>query len=452
VSDRLHDAAVVGGGMAGLACATALAGLGWRVCVIEARAILGGRACSWRDERLGCEVDNGPHLFAGAYREVATLLGRLGMADRLRRTPRLRVPLREAGGRTAVLEWGAAPGVLGLSQGFTRFRVLAATDRARLLAVPLAAWREETGSDAPLGAWLEGLGQTPLARRWLWDPMAKAIFNEEPDRLSARLFATVVRRLFLGGAAGAALSYATGGLSRLYAEPAAAYLEARGSRVRRAVAARAARPAGDAWEIHVDEGEPVRARTVCLAVPPTRALGLLAEGGLRAPAALEAAARLPGAPLITVHLRLAGNEPRLAEPFVGFVDSDFAWCFDRTALGGAEGPGRQLSLVAPGARALLGQRAEAIADAAIDALAAHTGALAERAVTARRVVKEPRAAPSLTPEAAGARPAVRTDHPGLVLAGDWTDTGLPATLEGAAQSGHAAARALHRRLGGTRPW
>jgi squalene-associated FAD-dependent desaturase len=451
VSDAGYDVAVVGGGMSGLAGATALAELGWRVGVIEARAALGGRATSRRDERLGCEVDNGPHLFAGAYREVAALLGRLGTADRLRRAPRLRVPLRESGGRSAVLEWGAAPGVLGLSQGFARFRVLSAADRARLLAVPLAAGHDETESDGPLGAWLDRLGQTPAARRWLWDPMAKAVFNEDPARLSARLFATVVRRLFLGGAPAAALAHPVGGLSHLYAEPAAAYLEARASRVLRGVGARAVRPAGDGWEIHLDEGEPIRARTVCLAVPPERALALLSAGGQSAPPALAAAAGVTYAPLISVHLRFEGDAPLLDEPFAGFVDGDFAWCFDRTALGGAGGPGRQVSLVAPGARALLELTAEQIAAAARAALGAHTGAAGARAVTAARVVKEPHAAPSLTPEAARARPATRTEIPGLVLAGDWTDTGLPATLEGAAQSGHAAARTLHRRLCGGRP-
>ena len=446
------DVAVVGGGVAGLACATALAALGWRVCVLEARTVLGGRASSWADERLGCEVDNGPHLFAGAYREISALLARLGTADRLRPAPRLRVPLRAAGGPGAVLEWGAAPGVLGLSQGFARFGALGAADRARLLAVPLAAWHEGDAPDVPLGEWLTRLGQTPAARRWLWDPMAKAVFNEEPDRLSARLFATVVRRLFLGGARAAALAHAGCGLSRLYAEPAAAYLAARGSQVRRAARAVAAVPAAQGWEIHLAEGDPVPARAVCLAVPPARALALFGGAGQPAPAPLAAAARMPHAPLVSVHLRLAGDAPLFAEPFLGFVDGDFAWCFDRTALAGVPGPGRHVSLVAPGARALLARAAAEIVAAAHAALAAHAPAAADRAVTAARVVKEPHAAPSLTPEVARNRPPARTGLPGLVLAGDWTDTGLPATLEGAAQSGHAAARLLHRGLAGAPAW
>jgi zeta-carotene desaturase len=106
-----------------------------------------------------------------------------------------------------------------------------------------------------------------------------------------------------------------------------------------------------------------------------------------------------------------------------------------------------VSLVAPGARALLAATADELATAARTVLAAHAPAAARRAVTAARVVKEPHAAPSLTPEAARARPTSTTDVPGLVLAGDWTATGLPATLEGAAQSGHAAARALLAPLG-----
>ena len=141
----------------------------------------------------------------------------------------------------------------------------------------------------------------------------------------------------------------------------------------------------------------------------------------------------------------------LEEPFVGFVDSEFAWCFDRSALVGGSAPGRHLVLVAPGSRDLAQWPAWRLTREALRALEAHAPAAARRAVLDSRVIKEPRAAPSLTPEVARARPSPTTPIPGLGLAGDWTDTGLPATLEGAAQSGHAAAAALDRYLASLPP-
>jgi len=436
---------IVGAGMSGLACATRLAELGWRVAVLEARTVLGGRASSWVDRRVGEEIDNGPHLFAGAYREVARLLARVGAGARLRSPGRLRVPLWSEDGRRAVLEWKARSGLAGLGLGFARFSPLSHGARVRLLSVVSAARLERGEPDRPLGQWLDLLGQGREARRWLWDPLARAVFNDEPDGLSARLFAGVVRRLFLEGPAAAALAHATVGLSQVYAEPSATYLAERRSRVFRGTAARWVASLDPGFEVPLEKGA-VRARSVCLAVPADRACSLLGDSAASRVQGLAEAARAPHAPLVSVNLWLEGDAPAVEEPFVGFPDSEFAWCFDRTALVGGTGARRHVALVAPGARGLLERRAEELVAEARAVLDAHAPASAHRALVASRVVKEPMAAPSLTPAVAATRPEAATKIPGLALAGDWTETGLPATLEGAAWSGHRAAHALHRYL------
>ena len=166
-------------------------------------------------------------------------------------------------------------------------------------------------------------------------------------------------------------------------------------------------------------------------------------------AAFEPASRFPHAPLTTVHLWYEGAEPVIDEPFVGFVDSPFAWCFDRTALtDDAPATPRHVSLVAPADRSLLEHNAEELAGLARQTLSRYAGRPVDRGVVAHRVVKEPHAALSLTPEVEAARPSGRTRHPGLWLAGDWIATGLPATMESAATSGHRAADELEAYLRG----
>jgi predicted NAD/FAD-dependent oxidoreductase len=271
--------------------------------------------------------------------------------------------------------------------------------------------------------------------------MARAVFNEEPSILSARLFAGVLRRLFGDGSRAAALMRPAVGLSRLYVDPAVTYLSARGGELHSSWPVERVRADSGGFTIE-GRSQSVVMRTVCLAVPAEQAARLLGpECTDRIPHLADAAA-VDSAPLTTVHLWLEGATPALAEPFVGFVDGDFAWAFDA----GAHGAFRQIALVAPGSRALAAEPSHRIIRQARQTLAAHEPLLAERGLHDARVVKEPHAAPSLTPEAARARPGAETSVPGLALAGDWTDTGLPATLEGAAMSGHRAAAALDRYL------
>jgi zeta-carotene desaturase len=436
------DVLVVGGGVAGLACATRLAELGRRVTLVDAHGHLGGRAASWVDPRVGAEIDNGPHLLAGAYHELFLFLERIGAEPRWRDPARLRVPLWSAEPRRRhVLAWRQAPGKLGLALGFAGFGALSAGDSLRALAVVSAAPEAEHAPDRPLADWLRSLGQSAEARRWLWHPMAQAVFNEEPSILSTRLFAIVVRRLFGEGARTAALLRPAVGLSRLYVEPASAYLARQRAEVR------------TSWPVESVRGTSVEgragslgARALCLAVPAATAARLLGPEQVAAIPHLADAARTAQAPLTTVHLWYEGAEPGLGESFAGFVDGDFAWAFDQGVV-----PGRalrQLALVAPGSRSLADLPSHRLVRHARHALEAHEPAFAGRALHDARVVKEPHAAPSLTPEAARARPSIETPIPGLAIAGDWTDTSLPATLESAAWSGHRAAETLDRYLAG----
>lgn len=437
------DVLVVGGGVAGLSCATRLAERGRRVVLVEARGRLGGRAASWVDPRMNAEIDNGPHLLAGTYRELRSFFRRLAV-DPWHGAERLRVALWSASPRRRhVLAWRRAPGRLGLALGFAQFGALSPGDALRALSVVRAAPEAEQTSDRPLADWLASLGQSAESRRWLWDPMARAVFNEEPAILSSRLFAMVVRRLLGEDARSAALLRPPVGLSRLYAEPAATYLSQRGSEVLTSWPVESVRCEADRFLLEGRSGV-VAARALCLAIPAEPTVRLLGTDRAAHIPRLADAARAEQAPLTTVHLWYQGVEAGLGEPFVGFVDEEFAWAFDQGPVPGR--PLRQLALVAPGSRELAGLTAPRLVRLARHVLDAHEPSFAQRTLHDARVVKEPHAAPSLTPEAARSRPAVETPIPGLVLAGDWVDTGLPATLESAAWSGNRAADVLDSAL------
>jgi len=434
---------VVGGGVAGLSCATKLAEMGRRVLLLEAHGRLGGRAASWTDPRVGAEIDNGPHLLAGTYREFFTFFERIGGEASWRHPPRFRVALWSASPRRRhVLAWsGRDPFRFGLALGFARFGALSPIDSLRAMAVVQAAPKAMQTRDHPLANWLTSLGQSEEAKRWLWYPMARAVFNEKPEILSTRIFASVVQRLLGEDSQSASLMRPAVGLSRLYAEPAAAYLASHGTEVRTSWPVERVRLEPGHLFVEGPKGA-LAAPAVCLAVPADTAARLLGPERTAAIARLSGAAQTDFAPLTTVHLWYEGAEPGLGESFVGFVDDEFAWAFDQGAVPGR--PLRQLALVAPGSRTLAQLTAPRLVRRARQTLEAHEPAFAGRALHDARVVKEPHAAPSLTPEAARARPAVDTKIPGLALAGDWVETGLPATLESAAWSGHLAADTLHR--------
>jgi zeta-carotene desaturase len=254
----------------------------------------------------------------------------------------------------------------------------------------------------------------------------------------------VVQRLFGEDAQSAALMRPAVGLSRLYVDPAAAYLARHGTEVRTSWPVESVRLEGSMAV--VGRTETLRARALCLAIPARPAERLLGLERAAAIPRLAQAARAEQAPLVTVHLWYEGAEPGLGESFAGFVDGEFAWAFDQGAVPGR--PLRQLALVAPGSRSFADLASHRLVRLARQALEAHEPSFAARALHDARVVKEPHAAPSLTPQAAGERPAVETPLPGLALAGDWTDTLLPATLESAAWSGHRAAEVLDRYLAG----
>jgi hydroxysqualene dehydroxylase len=440
------DVVVIGGGFAGLSAAAALAARGVRVLVLDARPQLGGRATAFTDRETGELVDNGQHVLFGCYRATFEFLTRINALDNVRIQPSLEVAYLDGKGVRSVLRCPALPSPLHLLAAVLDWDAIPWRDRvaALRLAGPLRRARRElrrsgTVTAEPSGTvteWLIAHGQRDTLRAWLWDPLAVAALNQSPDDALASPFLRVLAEMFGPERAASALVLPTRPLHQMYAEPAREFIESRGGEVRVNALARIVVEHGRVRAVDV-RGERIAARRVVAAVPWFALRGLFAPPPQELGATVEAASAMASMPIVTVNLWY--DRRVMEEAFVGLPGRDMQWVFDKRLAFGESAS--HLSLVSSGAaRLTLMGRDELTALAAREVAEALPGVRGATLVRAT-VVREKQATFSL---AAGQppRPGTRTPVGGLVLAGDWIDTGLPGTIESAVVSGHRAAEMI----------
>lgn len=434
------DAIVIGGGFAGFAAATALVESGARVLMLEARPGLGGRATAFTDPETGERVDNGQHILMGCYTDTLRLLDRIGASDRVRWQTGLTVPMIDRGGHHSQLSLPALPSPLHFLAGVLAWEALSWSERFSVLRIgsmirPSSAGRPRVPERLGLSvrAWLETHGQAPRLCELFWEPLALAALNQSIDQAEASHFIGVLERVFGPDPAAAAIVLPAVPLDELYAEPARAWLAERGHDVRVNAPARVLIDHGRVRGVRVRD-EIIDAPVVVSTVP-WHAFGALFD---EAPAAMAStianATALASLPIVTVNLWF--DAAVMQDTLVGLPGRNFQWIFDRRAIIGGEAS--HLSLTSSGAEALVAQSNDALV---ATALAEVREALpAARSVRVRKgsAVREKRATFSLAPDAPP-RPGTETPIGGLLLAGDWIETGLPATIESAVISGHTAA-------------
>jgi squalene-associated FAD-dependent desaturase len=443
---------VIGGGFSGIAAATALQERRHEVVLLERRGVLGGRATSYRDALSGEDVDNGTHLMIGAYTATMDLVDRAGARDLLLVQDHLRIDYVDDAGFSA-LECPPLPAPLHLFAGLLGLR-LPWRARAQALRFGLSAALGRPPRGITLAEWLRRTGQGPEARRLLWDPLATAILNETPERAAAILFYNVFREAFLRSHAASRLVFLRRGYGELH-EGLGRYLESRGGIVRRRAMAEAvevdggrvtgvryAQRARSRDEIRAGArpaAEHVPADAVVAAVPWKAVPALVPEAARNQPP-FAGLSGLRGSPIVSIELWL--DQVVVDRPMVGLRDCEIEWVFDKGRLYGREGAPQHLAFIASAAyRCVPRPNAELVA-AAEAVLRRYFPSMAKAAVTRSLVIREPDATFASDPDAEALRPGTLTPIRGLFLAGDWTDTGLPATIEGAVRSGFAAARAV----------
>ena len=445
------DVVVIGAGVAGLSAAVRLVDRGLSVIVVEEAPRLGGRATSFADRETGERVDNGQHVLFGCYRETFAFLRRLGVAARAPLQPRLSVTMADRQGKAFELACPRLPPPWHLIGGVLMWRALPFRDR--LSALGLRSWlavarqhgaaaaAAAVPADMTVSEWLSDRGQSPALCTWLWHPLAVAALNQSPDVAAARPFVRVLGELFGPRVDDSAIAVPTVPLDELFGHPAVRIIEQHGGRVLTRRPARVVVSDGVVRGVEAG-GEFVATSTVVSSVP-WHALGSLWKE--RVPTALtgvvEAASRMTSSPIVTVNLWFDG--PVVRDRFIGLVDGPMHWVFDKSAI--FDQQAGHLSVVASGADEVAQLSNAQITEVAAGQIQDSLPIAGSRRLLRSIVVRERRATFSLAP-GGPTRPATSTSLKGFYLAGDWTDTGLPGTIEGAALSGHRAADEIVRRL------
>jgi squalene-associated FAD-dependent desaturase len=444
------DVVVIGAGLAGLSAAVRLSDAGRRVVVVDEAPRLGGRATSFADRETGERVDNGQHVLFGCYRETYAFLRRLGTERLAPLERRLSLTMIGDDGRARDLRCPPLPPPWHLVGGVLAWRALPLRDR--LSAVGLGRWLRRARRDRAAAAagippemvvseWLSAHGQSAALCRWLWHPLAVAALNQSPEVAAAAPFARVLAELFGPGVEDSAIGVPAVPLDELFAAPAADVVTRAGGRVLTRAPARVVLDERGAIRA-VRAGDDVIDAPVVVSAVPWHAVDRIWAADVPGVLAglADAAGRRTSSPIVTVNLWFDG--PVTDRRFVGLVDGPMHWAFDKSAIFGERAG--HLSVVSSGADAIARLGNGEITERALAQLRRALPLARTRQLTRSVVVREHRATFSLAPGEPG-RPGVRTPLAGFYLAGDWTDTGLPGTIESAVVSGHRAADAVRGR-------
>jgi squalene-associated FAD-dependent desaturase len=462
VTARAH-VVVLGGGLAGITAAIALAEQGNRVTLAEARPRLGGATTSFT--RGDLVVDNGQHVFLRCCTAYRGLLARLGMTGSVTLQDRFDVTVLSPGGR-ATLRRTNLPGPLHMGRALAGYRHLSVPERLRVVPAALAMTALDParpGLDGKrLGDWLAARAQGERARRVLWDLFTVSSLNVAGDDANLALAATVVKTALLGAKDAADIGIPAIPLGDLHGRAAADLLGRLGAQIRLGAKAaavevlpsggflvRLADRGGSAKSAAANGSDVIRADGVVLAVPPDVAAQLAPVSTPDGQPANGAGhwGELGSSPIVNVHVVYDRRVTRL--PFAAAVDSPVQWVFDRTGPAGLR-RGQYLAVSLSAADRYVDVPAARLQEEFLRALADLFPATAQAQVVDCFVTRERRATFRQEPGCGRLRPQAATALPGLVLAGAWTDTGWPDTMEGAVRSGLNAARELRRSIPGLR--
>ncbi len=434
---------VIGGGLAGIAASCALADAGYRVQLLERRPYLGGRASSYEHPGTGEVIDNCQHVLIGRCTSLIDLYRRLDVLHAIRWYDRFTFLTRD--GKASIIEPGSLPAPLHSSLAFLRAPAFSLADKfsiARGLSYFFRGLPPDSGE--AFAQWLKRHHQTPRSIERFWKPVLVSALNEDLDRISVHYAAKVFRESFLLSPESGRMGIPSIPLSELY-NRAIGYIESRGGQVHLRASVESVARTDDGWQVSA-AGQAFASDAVVLALPFEGMAALLPTLPHNA-AAEELASHLAQfehSPITGIHLWLDREVTRLEHAVL--LDTTIQWMFNKSLLQpahrGAEAS--YLELVVSASRSLVPMSRQQIIDLALRELALFFPAVTSANLLKAAVVKEVRATYSVRPGLDRRRPTAASPWPGIFLAGDWTATGWPATMEGATRSGYLAAEAVAR--------
>ena len=439
---------VVGAGAAGLSAAAALAGAGKSVTVLERKPYVGGRACSYEHPALG-EVVDSQHVLLGCCTNLIELCEQAGSADKIRWYDKQ--TFLEPNGRSSTIVASALPAPFHYAPSFLGMSTLGWKDKLGMARGLTEFFRSYPAEDSEsVEQWLKRTRQTELSIRHFWNPILMATLNDRVAHCSTRYAGKVFHELFIKSSTGGRLGIPTVPLSEFYAD-AARLIETRGGTVqlRASVEAVTQEPDGH-WRVSIADTDYV-ADSIVLALPFEQTQKLLP--------AVRLNERFAGLALNTreeLELKMARQ---VHSPFTSILlwfdreitDLDHAWLLDTTIewffhksriRRYAPEKGSYVEVVIAGSRAQLGMTREEILSSALNELQMFFPEVKRAKLIKSGVLKEARATFSVVPGLDRFRPGQATEWPGFYLAGDWTATEWPSTMEGAVRSGRLATGAL----------
>ncbi len=434
--------AIAGAGLAGLAAGCALADAGFQVTVLERRPYVGGRASSYEHPGTGEVVDNCQHVLLGCCTNLIDFYRRIGAEDKIRWYERL--TFLEPGGRRSDIEPSFLPAPFHNSLSFLGAHSLSFDDKVAIgWALMSIARRLPEESAEPFLAWLKRKGQTQRAIDRFWKVVLVSALNEDLERMSVHYAAQVFRESFLKSAEGGRMGVPNVPLTELYGA-AAEYIRARGGEVRLRTGVDAIQPQGNGVRLCINGGELVA--DYAISALPFQGLEKVllqddAAGPLR-----SMLGRFQTSPITGIHFWFDRQITALDHAVL--LDRTIQWMFHKSKLH-AQGSeqahgGSYVELVVSSSKSLVDKPRNEILDLALSELGEFFPAVREAKVLKSTVIKEVHATYSALPRSDEYRPGNVTAWPRLFLAGDWTASGWPATMEGAVRSGYRAAEALLR--------
>ena len=465
IMDKL-SVIIIGGGLSGLSAAIELCAHGQKVLLLEQHRYCGGRAYSFINAAAGDTVDNGQHLMMGCYHATRRYMRIIGTEYLTFLQPSLCIEFLHPSKRSLRLACPPLPAPLHLLGGLMRFQGIPLKNRLEMLKVAKQLFYTSLSKEQELDKlnveeWFVKLGQSDLSRKFLWDVITIGALNNHPKNVSALMLFRILRAAFSGKRENSSILLPRVGLSDMLVNPAVEFIQRSGGEVLFGT---------EVSKVHFEDkkiisvstqdGKEYRAQVFLSAVPWFGFERMLSNSGIRS----EMVIRTPSgqlydpdwfkaSPIISIHLWL--NRIIMDEEFAALIDTRVQWIFNKNSKTmkplshGAvkkqeteEKTRQQLSLVISGAQEFVDMSKEELIAIAMEDLKRILPKAKDANIVHSVVIKEKHATFSPSPGLEAKRPLPVTTIPNLFLAGDWTNTGFPATIEGAVLSGKKASELI----------